>query len=843
MITGTDLRAADSPAERHLRELATAAPLTVFQRLDGSPRGLTEREATDRLTVVPRAGPAPGARLRTAVASPFILLLAGLGGVFVLVGDARGWVTVGAMVVVSVGLRWWQQVRSDRVLHGLRPRTTSTVTVRRRADAGSTPLDREVPVEDIVCGDLICLTAGDVVPADARLLTARWLTVDQAVLSGEQLAVRKDPRAGDAAGLLDVASLCFAGTSVVTGTATALVLATGPDTRSGALAAGGDRPRSTVEQGVRSVGWTLMRFMLVMVPIVLAVNGTVSGDWSQAALFAVAVAVGLTPEMLPVIVTTTLARGAANLARHDVVVKRLDAIQDLGGMDILCLDKTGTLTEDRVVLLRSVDVDGEPDDTAAEYAHLVVHFGSGPRSGVDDAVAEYVGQAQPLLAEALYERIEEIPFDHERRRESVVLRRAGEQLIVSWGDPDEVVALCPGAPAARVRECVAAHEAYGLRVRAVAVRTGPVRGCATETGLTLVGLVGFADPVRPSTAEAVRELAAHGVAVRVLTGDSHRVAEQVCEQAGIPVREIVLGHRIDAATDHELGRIVARATVFAKVNPQQKARIVGALRDAGHCVGFLGDGVNDTLALRRADVGICVDSSTPAARDAADLVLLRADLAVLARGVVEGRRTLGNTMKYVKITAASNLGNVISVLVASAVLPFLPMLPVQLMIQNLLYDAAQLALPWDRVERVYLRRPRRWDAGGLTRFMLVFGPLSSLFDLVTFAALWFVLGLDTPAEQAVFHAAWFTEALLSQLLVVLVLRGHRLRMPAWPVLAATGVAGLAAVALPFSALAGPLMMAAPPPSFVPWLVAILAAYLVCAQLAKVAVVRHTRRWL
>jgi Mg2+-importing ATPase len=607
------------------------------------------------------------------------------------------------------------------------------------------------------------------------------------------------------------------------------------------------------------VGATLLRFMLVLVPIVFAVNWSVGGDWAQAVLFAVAIAVGLTPEMLPAIVAATLARGAVNLARRGVVVKRLDAIQDLGGMDVLCLDKTGTLTEDRVALVHSIDLDGALDDTAAEYAFLAQQFRSGPRDRVDAAVADHVGDEQALLTDALFERVGEIGFDHDRRRSTVVVCWPGEHIIVTTGDPDVILPLCTQARRVgeavdftaalreQARDCVAAHHGYGMRIRAVAAKTGPARGReygpADEAGLTLIGFVGFIDPVRETTADAVRELAAHGVAVKVLTGDAPRVAEQVCEQAGIPAGKIVLGRQVEAAGDLELQRIVARTTVFAKVNPQHKARIVAALRARGHCVGFVGDGVNDTLALRTADVGISVDTATPAARDAADLVLLDADLAVLDRGVIEGRRTLGNTMKYVKITAASNFGNVFSVLAASAFLPFLPMLPIQLMVQNLLYDAAQLALPWDHVERTYLRRPRRWDARGLTRFMLVFGPLSSVFDLCTFAALWWALGVDTPAEQAVFQAAWFTEGLLSQLLVVLVLRGYRLRMPAWPVLGATAVVAALAVTLPLSVLAGPLRMAAPPPGFLPWLLAILGGYLLAAQLTKIVVVRRTRAWL
>ncbi|WP_158888827.1 magnesium-translocating P-type ATPase [Amycolatopsis anabasis] len=844
-----------------VHDAASATPFELFQSLSSSPKGLTEAEAAQRLTTAgdnrPAASAAPGpfARLGSALNSPFVALLSGLGVVFVVVGDIRGWVTVAVMVVLSVALRYWQRVRSDRAMRALRGMVTTTATVRRRADEGEQATEREVPVEDLVPGDQVVLAPGDLVPADVRLLSAQDLLVDQSALSGETLPVRKRAATGEE-------SVCHAGTSVVGGSAIALVVATGDATYLGSLArrARARRPDSSVDSGVRAVGWTLIRFMLVLVPIVLVVNGTVSGDWVQAALFAVSVAVGLTPEMLPVIVTTTLARGAANLARRKVIVKRLDAIGDLGGMDVLCVDKTGTLTEDRAVFAHGIDLAGALDREVTTYAFLAAHFQSVPHNRLDEAITEYAADSEALLAEARFSRVDELPFDHDRRLSTVVVKRQhGEHILIAKGDPDEVLTRCSFArrggevveltPDLRRQavDLVDAHHAHGMRILAIAARQTPARlggyGLEDESELVLVGFVAFADPVKATTAPAVRQLAEHGVAVKVLTGDSPRVVAQVCEQAGIDPGEIVLGEEIHALGDAALAELVRRTTVFAKVTPQHKARIVAALREDGHTVGFVGDGVNDAAALRIADVGISVDTATDVAKEAADLVLLDSDLTVLAAAVVDGRRTLGNTMKYVKITAASNVGNVSSVLVASAVLPFLPMLPIQLMVQNLLYDAAQLALPWDRVDADYLRRPRTWDARGLTRFVLVFGPLSSLFDLATFAMLWWVLGEDSTHEQALFQTGWFVEGLLSQVLVVLVLRGRGLSLPSRPVLVAVAAVVSAGLLLPFSPLGSVLRMHPLPLAYFPWLVVILLGYLVAARLVKDRYVNRTGTWL
>ncbi|TCO60849.1 magnesium-translocating P-type ATPase [Actinocrispum wychmicini] len=856
--------------DARLRELANAAELPLFRAVHGTPKGLTEAEAADRLAqhgdnhVARPTRASVWARVRAGVNSPFIALLTGLCVVFVVVGDVRGAVTVGAMVVLAVGLRFWQHTRSDRAVDALRARVSATATVRRRASDGHTAVTREVPVEDLVLGDVVLLVPGDVVPADVRLVSAVDLMVDQSGLSGETLPERKGVTNTRQASIVDIETICFAGTSVVAGTATAVVVATGSDTYFGTIARDiqGARPASGFDLGVRAVGWTLVKFMLVMVPIVLAVNGFVTGDWAQAAMFAAAVAVGLTPEMLPVIVTTNLARGAVRLAERKVVVKRLNAIQDLGAMDVLCVDKTGTLTEDRVAYAHSIDLYGQPDGEAAEYAYLAVRFQSGPRNRLDEAIADQLaGDEDAVSNNAAYSAVDEIGFDHDRRRATVVVRHDDEHIVITKGDPDQVLPRCAQAwqagavielTDARRRDTedlVRAYAEHGMRILAVAARQQPARlggySEMDEAGLVLVGFVGFVDPVRASTATAVRSLDERGVSVKILTGDNQHVAAFVAGQAGLRIGEVVQGHEIDRASAAHLRRLVTTGTVFAKLTPANKARIVAELRSAGHSVGFVGDGVNDALALRAADVGISVQGGTDVAKDAADLILTERDLSALADGVVEGRRTLGNTMKYVKITASSNFGNVLSVLVASAFLPFLPMLPVQLMVQNLLYDTAQLALPWDRVDREYLKRPRRWQAGGLVRFMLVFGPVSSLFDVTTFAVLWWALGTgsNNDTDPTVFQTGWFVEGLLSQLIAVLVLRSIMGSRPSRQVLVATCVVAFVALALPLSPLAGPLLLSALPLGYFPWLVAILAAYGVAAQLAKTMYTRRTGAWL
>jgi P-type Mg2+ transporter len=875
-LTSQELR--DVADDARLRELAEAPVFTVFQRVATSPRGLTEPEAADRLRrfgdnePFRAADDGVAARVVGAVRSPFVALLAGLAVVFVVVGDTRGAVTVAVMVALAVVLRIWQQTRSVRANRALRELVASTVTVRRRAGHDQDPLEREVSLHDVVPGDIVVLHAGDVVPADLRIVSSTDLVIDQSGLSGESLPVAKTTvtpekrQHGHAReSVVGTPSLAFSGTAVVAGAATAVVIATGGHTYFGALArtAGGLRPESSFDRGVRTVGWTLVRFMLVMAPIVLAVNGIVSGNWAQAAMFAVAVAVGLTPEMLPVIVTTNLARGATRLARERVIVSRLNAIQDLGALDVLCVDKTGTLTEDRIVYAHSIDMTGRSDDAVAEFAYLGVHFQDGAHDRLDEAIAELLGeQDMAVTADAAFEKVDEIGFDHTRRRATVVVaRQHGEHIMICKGDPDQVVPRCTQARIdedivtfgddlqAEADDLVEAYRKQGMRVLAVAVKYGPARfECydeSDERNLVLAGFVGLVDPVRDSAPAAVRSLAEHGVAVKMLTGDSKTVARQVAAQVGVAADTIVVGNQIDRLSDRRLSAVSAQAAVFAELTPAHKTRIVAALREDGHAVGFLGDGINDVPALRIADAGIAADTAADVAKYAADLILLDKDLAVVAHGVVEGRRTLANTMKYVKITASSNFGNVLSVLAASALLPFLPILPIQLMVQNLLYDTAQLALSWDRVDNDYLRAPRRWQSGGLIRFMLTFGPLSSVFDLATFAVLWWVF--DLGEKPTMFQTGWFVEGLLTQLLVVLVLRAPTMpwrgARPARVVVFAAITAAAIGSLLPLTPLGTGLGMAPPPAGYLVWLVAVMAAYGLAAHLVKNHYLRHHQAWL
>ena len=857
-----------TPSEVTLGRVAEATPLQVYRMLDTSPQGLLEAEVARRQHRHGEntAGQDPRRvwrdRATIALRSPFLALLAAIDVVFIAVGDARGAVTLAVTGLASIVLRLWQQTRSDRAVNALRSRVRTTVTARRRAAEGCEPTRREVPLEDCVPGDVVLLAAGDVVPADVRVMASSDLFVDQAVLTGESLPA---PKSADADPRRDhpesSPALCLAGTTIVSGSATGVVIATGTTTYSGTLARGAaqSRPESAFDVGVRSVSWTLIRFMLVMVPIVLTVNGTMTGNWTRAGLFAAAVAVGLTPEMLPVIVTTTLARGARRLAAEQVVVTRLNAVQDLGSADVLCLDKTGTLTEERVAAVHSIDATGRPDDEALDYAALAVRCQTVPDGRFDEALLAEQTDSDDALADALWTPVHERGFDPARRRSTVEVRRSdGEHLLIVKGDPDEVLPRCDQVRSEggvvgfdRGRRVAAsdlarAHAQHGLRLLAVAVREVPRLGASTErdeTAMVLVGFVALVDPVRPSAPAAVRQLAEHGVEVLVLTGDNPHAAARVAAQAGIRVGEVVDGAAVEAADDEHLREIVATARVFARVTPAQKARVVAALRARSRTVGFVGDGVNDVPALQTADVGIVPASAAPAAKRAADLILTDPDLAVLARGVVEGRRTLGNTLKYVMITASSNFGNVVTVLVASVFLPFLPMLPLQLVVQNLLYDAAQLALPWDRVDHEYLRAPRRWDTRGLIRFMLVFGPLSSLFDLATFAVLWW--GFDGGHAPEVFRAGWFVEGLISQLSVVLVLRTGgspwRGAKPALAVVLASAASAGLGLLIMTSPVGGLLGLHAPPPIYLAWLVVAVGGYIGLAHLVKLVMRSHPLR--
>ena len=680
-------------------------------------------------------------------------------------------------------------------------------------------------------------------------------------MTGESLPVEKFATMGRPFDTeFDAPNLVFMGTNVVSGSATALVVATGNRTYFGALSTrvtATDRTTTAFQAGVNSVSWLLIRFALVMAPVVLLINGFTKGDWPEAFLFALSVAVGLTPEMLPMIVTSTLAKGAVLLSRKKVIVKRLDAIQNFGAMDVLCTDKTGTLTQDKIALERHTDAFGTPSDDVLRYAYLNSYYQTGLKNLLDHAVLEHVELQRELRLSQDYRKVDEIPFDFDRRRMSVVVsERDDHHELICKGAVDEMLAVCSqiriesaegpkhvpldGELLARVREVTRDLNEQGLRVVAVAMKERPatqlVYSVADETDLTLVGYIAFLDPPKESSEPALRALAEHGVQVKVLTGDSELIAAHVCARVGLGRDSILLGSEVEQMNDTALASAVESHVIFARLTPHHKERIVRILRANGHVVGFMGDGINDAPALRAADIGISVDSGVDIAKEAADIILLEKSLMVLEEGVIEGRKTFSNMLKYIRMTASSNFGNVFSVLVGSAFLPFLPMLPLQLLVQNLLYDISQIAIPFDNVDKELVQKPLKWNPGDIGRFMIFFGPISSIFDITTYVVMWYVFAANTVADQTLFQSGWFVVGLLTQTLIVHMIRTPKLPFiesrAAWPLMTMTLVIMAVGVILPMSPLADYFKLQALPLSYFPWLVGILLGYATLTTVMK-----------
>lgn len=830
-------------------------------------------------------------RFLAAFAGPFTYILVFIAAVSVLTdwvfasGGDRDLSTpliIGAMVLVSGVLRFVQDEKSTVAAEALAEMVESCAEVERDGDGGN-----ETPIDEIVVGDVVHLSSGDVVPADLRIFAARDLFVSQASLTGESEPVEKRAELGTAAqaeasSLTDLEDIAFMGSTVISGNARGVVVATGARTMFGEATGTltGRKRETSFDAGIKSTSRLLMRLMVVMLPIVFVISGVTKGDWVSALLFSLSVAVGLTPEMLPMLVTTCLGKGAVDLSRDHVIVKRLDAIQDLGAVDVLCTDKTGTLTEDRIVLERHLDVNGREDARVLRYAFLNSYFSTGVKNLVDAAIVERalaegtdevgaVTNGTAVTAEELacrYHSIDELPFDFERRRLSAVVGDAdGRTRMVTKGALEEVLAVCTEVEVdgrvlpltdelvAHVVEQGAALADEGMRVLGVARKDEPAgTGSLTvedERDMVLIGYLAFLDPPKESSAAAVRALAAHGVATKVLTGDSPRVATHVCRAIGIPAERVLDGNEVEAMDDGQLAAAVQEVSIFAKLSPAQKARVVSALRGLGHAVAYMGDGVNDAAAMRESDCGISVDSAVDVAREAADIILLEKDLMVLEHGIECGRRTHANMIKYVKMTVSSNFGNIFSVLVAALFLPFLPMTAVQLLLLNLIYDLTCTAVPWDNVDDEAIARPRRWDTASVRRFMVAFGPLSSVFDILTFAGLFWVVcpavaggswGALDAAGQALFvgtfQAGWFVESMLTQTLVVNLIRTEKTPFigsrAAWP-LCALGASGIAvACALPFTPMGAALDFCALPGAFWGLLAVMVAGYAAVVCLAK-----------
>ena len=807
-------------------------------------------------------------QLLRAFKNPFIIVLLVLAGVevFATPDDLSGPIIITVMVAISVLLNFSQEFRSSRAAENLKAMVRNTATVTRKASDGHSE-QIEVPVAELVAGDIVHLGAGDMVPGDLRLLSAKDLFISQAILTGESLPVEKSaparingPQQHDSA--LDLPTICYMGTNVISGTATAVVVATGARSYLGSLAhsMSGRRVQTSFDRGVKSVSWLLIRFMAVMVPVVLGIQWVRHGFF-EALLFALSVAVGLTPEMLPLIVTANLAKGALAMSKRKVVVKRLNAIQNFGAMDVLCTDKTGTLTLDKIVLERHVDLDGEESDEALEFGYLNSRFQTGLKNLMDKAVLEH---RDLEVAATRYRVIDEIPFDFQRRRMSVVVAKGdGEHLLICKGAVEEMLAICAYAKVGDVTEPMTDERRRdikemthrlnedGLRVLVVAVQREPSHdrpySVADESDLIAVGCLAFLDPPKDSAATAIRALHQHGVEVKVITGDNEAVTRKICREVGLDVAHSAEGKQIESLDDAALDELVARTTVFAKMSPLQKARVVRSLQRRGHTVGFLGDGINDAPALHDADVGISVDTATDIAKESADIILLEKNLMVLEEGVVEGRVTFGNIMKYIKMTASSNFGNVLSMLIASAFLPFLPMLPLQILVLNLLYDISQLSIPFDRMDDDYLRKPRKWDAGDIARFMVWVGPASSVFDMTTFVLLWYVFGANSSAHQSLFQSGWFIESLLTQTLVVHMIRTRKIPFlqssAAAPVLGLTTAIIVIGMLLPYTAIGAKIGMMEMPPVYFVWLAVTVVAYCALTQLVKVVYTRRYGRWL
>jgi P-type Mg2+ transporter len=866
-IKETSRVGADAAHDDMLAAIGGLSPEQACAKLRSAPEGLSEAEAADRLREI---GPNLVARERKATIgeelwsrarNPLNALLLTLAIVSYFLGDVRAAVVIATMVVLAVGTAFLQEHRSNEAAARLRAMVHTTASVRRGRSQSGDPF-AEVPIDCLVPGDVVRLSAGDMIPADLRLLEAKDLFVNQSALTGESMPAEKHAQASLAPceDSLDLPNLCFMGANVVSGYGTGVIVRTGAKTFFGHLAHEivGQRVQTAFDRGVNRFTWLMIRFIIVMVPAVFLINGLTKHDWLEALLFAVAVAVGLTPEMLPMIVTVNLAKGAIAMSRKKVIVKRLNAIQNFGAMDVLCTDKNGTLTQDRIILKRHIDIEGNDSEKVLQYAFLNSHFQSGLRNLLDKAVLAHAELDQALRIDGGYAKLDEIPFDFTRRRLSVVVTREdGKHLLICKGAVEEIFAVCSRycldgqmgqldpTHFERARQQTIALNSDGFRVVAVAFKEiDPAKTAYSvedERELTLLGYIAFLDPPKESAREAIAALSNKGVQVKVLTGDNEVITRKICREVQLEPGEILLGSRIAQLDDSELAEAAGRTTVFAKLTPEQKERVVRALHARGHVVGFLGDGINDSPALKAADVGISVDTAVDIAKESADIILLEKSLLVLQEGVIEGRKVFANITKYIKMGASSNFGNMFSVLGASLFLPFLPMAPIQVLTNNLLYDFSQTAIPTDNVDEEYLALPRKWDIGNIFKFMVFIGPISSIFDYATYAMMLFVF--DCWTNPPLFQTGWFVESLLTQTLIIHIIRTAKIpfiESHASPALIATTVIICTiGMSLPFTWAGSALGFVPLPWPYWPLVAAMMVTYAILTHLVKVW---FTRRW-
>jgi len=861
LVRGNGIRVSRLLVESGLMDAAA-----VFEKFNTTSQGLTSEEAEGRLEqygfneIAKEKHRTWFMLLWENVKNPLVILLCVLGLVTYLTADLPGTIVIFIMVMLGIVLRFVQENRADAAAEKLKAMVSTTATVVRDGQR------REISLKELVPGDIVQLSAGDMVPADMRLISARDLFLNQAALTGESMPVEKIPAIGkseDQQNPLEMQNLCFLGSNIESGTGTAIVVQTGSETYFGSLANSivGQRQMTSFDKGVNGFTWLMIGFMSVMVPFVFIFNGLSKHNWIDAFLFALAVAVGLTPEMLPMIVTVNLSKGAISMSRKKVIVKRLNSIQNFGAMDVLCTDKTGTITEGRIVLEKYMDVKGNPSEHVLHYGYMNSYYQTGLKNLMDEAILNHVDLNDDLQVDELYRKIDELPFDFQRRRMSVIVEDSnGHHILICKGAVEEIMHLSTHVEVnGDVLEVTPEHDEHrkqrvaqlnseGFRVIAVAYRMFPKENSEPhysiqdESGMTLLGYLAFLDPPKDSATEAIAKLNSHAVAVKILTGDNDVVTGTICQKVGLSVDRILLGPEIESMSETELMKAADSTTVFAKLSPSHKERIIRALQADGHVVGFLGDGINDAPALKAADVGISVNSAVDIAKESSDIILLETNLLVLEEGVIEGRRVFGNVIKYIKMAASSNFGNMFSVLGASIFLPFLPMLPLQVLTNNLLYDFSQTAIPSDQVDQEWLSRPRKWELGSLRRFIMFIGPISSIFDYSTYALMWFVFAANTVSRQALFQTGWFVESLFTQTLIVHVIRTNKIpfiQSRASNSLILTSLIIVAVGAwLTISPLASTLGFVALPPFYWLLLLITLVAYVALTQIVKVWFVRR-----
>lgn len=881
-----------SKSYKMLSEIAKSDVESTLAFFKTTSQGLSHEEASKRLEVYGENKVVYQKKIKWYITlfnsfrSPFISLLIILGMLSFLTNDIKGTIIVGMMLALSVLIRFIQEIRSQKSIEKLKNLVYEKVTVLRERNVSykgdkRTLLEEsgkiKISLENLVPGDIIELSAGNIVPADVRIISSENLLVNQSSLTGEAFPVEKTNqyfhmykkrKIRKIQNLIELENLCFMGTHIISGTAKVIVVGTGTDTYFGSIAKNqvklNKKSDSRFDKGVSKVSWLLIKFMIIMTPTVMIIHGGINGNWYEAFLFAIAVAIALTPEMLPMIVTANLAKGSINMSKKKVLVKQLASIHNLGAMDILCTDKTGTLTEDKMDLVYHTDTNGEKSDEVLKLAYINSYFHTAYKNEIDLSVIGYVrGSSKYDISQ--YSKIDECPFDFDRKRVSVIVEKnANEQIMLCKGAVREVTSICSYIKEnnkiipitdenhRKYNHLIQIWQDKGMRVVAVAYKqlsSDKVGSYSIndESDMILVGYVGFLNPPKQSAIAALHTLQKKGVQIKILTGDNESVTRNVCRKMGLYIGEPVLGYEIDSLPDKVLGELASKTSVFAKLNPSQKFRIIKALQMNGHTVGFMGDGINDVFALKQSDVGVSIHTADDIVKESSDIILIEKDLHVLEDAIVEGRTTFGNILKYIKMTASSNFGNVLSLLIGSAFLPFLPMLPIQILCQNLLYNLSQLSIPWDKVDNEFLVKPRSWEAKDLFNFIIFIGPISSIFDIATFGVMWYVFDANTSEMQSLFQSGWFVVGLLTQTLIVHMIRTQHVPFiqstAGRPILILTSLVMMAGIILPFSSLNTQIGLTVLPFQYFIWLLGVLITYVLIIQLIKKIYIKKFNRWL